>query len=96
VVAQGEDVIPHLVHNPNDILPLRQCTEGGSLDGVSGVDKGHVFGAVYSLHLRLVGGKPGISDVSVHIAVHIIGVQDDNVFIRTGGQSRAGQGKQDA
>lgn len=58
--------------------------DGRSLNGIPSVHQSHIGRLL--LHLLFVERQPGITDVVVHPAVHIIGIQNHNVMIDQGGQ----------
>ena len=79
MVSGNGEIISHFIHNFNDIPAVRDCADGRSLNGIPRVHQGHIGRLL--LHLLFVERKPGITDVVVHPAVHIIGIQNHNVMI---------------
>ena len=77
VIAEGGKVVAGLVHDIDQIRPARKRADRAALYRVAAVDQRNII--VRLLHLGLVRRNAGIAHAVGYAAVHVVGVQDDNV-----------------
>ena len=77
MIAEGGKVVAGLVHDIDQIRPARKRADRAALYRVAAVDQRNII--VRLLHLGLVRRNAGIAHAVGYAAVHVVGVQDDNV-----------------